>query len=99
MLAKTKTGYRIAQAGTLLRWIISAALLLAALPGVAHRGHAVWTDIVWAGESFEIVHRIHLADAIAVNRYMGGTESIEETRSLARVALYVEERFDDGDPG
>jgi hypothetical protein len=69
-------------------------LLLSALPGFAHRGHAVWTDIVWAGESFEIVHRMHLADAIVVNRYMGGTEPIEETRSLARVALYVEARFE-----
>lgn len=78
----------------LLRWIFGAALLLLALQGYAHRGHAVWTDIIWAGESFEIVHRMHLADAIVVNRYMGGTEPIEETRSLARVALYVAERFE-----
>ena len=94
----------IAHPVSLLRWIISAALLLSTVPGFAHRGHAVWTDIVWAKESFEIVHRIHLADAIVVNRYMGGTEPIEETRSLARVALYVEERFElqslatDGEP-
>ena len=63
------------------------------LPVEAHRGHAVWTDIVWSGESFEIVHRMHLADAIVVNRYMGGTQPIEELRSLALVALYVDERF------
>lgn len=36
---------------------------------------------------------MHLADAIAVNRFMRGRESIEALRSLARVALYVEERF------
>lgn len=53
----------------------------------------MWTDITWAGESFEIVHRMHLADAIVVNRYMGGTLPIEELRSLALVALYVDERF------
>ncbi|MFK8041061.1 DUF6702 family protein [Congregibacter sp.] len=76
-----------------LRWILSAVLLLCMMPAGAHRGHAVWTDIVWSGESFEIVHRMHLADAIVVNRYMGGTESIEELRSLALVALYVDERF------
>ena len=37
---------------------------------------------------------MHLADAIAVNRYMGGTLAIEEMRSLALVALYVDERFE-----
>ena len=70
-------------------------LWLLALAGAAssHRGHAVWTDITWAGDRFEIVHRMHLADAITVNRFMGGRDAIEEPRSLARVALYVEERF------
>jgi len=53
----------------------------------------VWTDITWVEGRFEIVHRMHLSDAITVNRYMGGTEAIEELRSLARVALYVDERF------
>ncbi|WOJ92815.1 DUF6702 family protein [Congregibacter variabilis] len=94
MLAKAPHLTGLAHLAVVLRWILSAALLLSTLPGYAHRGHAVWTDIVWAGESFEIVHRMHLADAIVVNRYMGGTEPIEETRSLARVALYVEERFE-----
>jgi hypothetical protein len=60
---------------------------------LAHRGHAVWTDIVWNGESFEITHRMHLADAIAAKRLMGGRDAIEAPGSLARVALYVEERF------
>ena len=82
------------------RWLVAAVALLAAI-AEGHRGHAVWTDIAWAGEGFEIVHRMHLADAIAVNRAMGGTLAIEEMASLARVALYVEERFDvlvDGKP-
>ena len=72
-----------------------ALLALVLLPGVAsaHRGHAVWTDITWAGDRFEIVHRMHLADAISVNRFMGGRDAIEAPRSLARVALYIEERF------
>lgn len=68
-------------------------LALCAAVALAHRGHAVWTDIVWNGEGFEITHRIHLADAIAANRLMGGGDAIEASRSLARVALYVEERF------
>lgn len=72
---------------------MGAALLCVVVTASAHRGHAVWTDITWAGEGFEIVHRMHLADAITINRFMGGREAIEELRSLALVALYVEERF------
>jgi hypothetical protein len=68
-------------------------LVLGAGAALAHRGHAVWTDITWAGDRFEIVHRMHLADAITANRFMGGRDAIEAPRSLARVALYVEERF------
>jgi hypothetical protein len=77
------------------RRLVPTALLLLVFSGTAcaHRGHAVWTDITWAGDRFEIVHRMHLADAISVNRFMGGREAIEAPRSLARVALYVEERF------
>lgn len=67
--------------------------LLICLPAAAHRGHAVWTDIVWAGDRFEITHRMHLADAVSINRRLGGHEGIEAPRSLARLALYAEERF------
>lgn len=76
-----------------VRCCLGLALLLAAAAVPAHRGHAVWTDVSWAGEGFEIVHRMHLADAITANRYMGGTFPIEDMRSLALVAIYVEERF------
>ena len=47
------------------------------------------------------MHRLHLSDAITVNRAMGGSVAIGELASLARVALYIEERFDvlvDGEP-
>lgn len=73
--------------------LLALAVLLAAAGAHAHRGHAVWTDIHWVGDRFELVHRMHLADAIAVNRYMGNRQAIEDMRSLAVVALYVEERF------
>ncbi|MEE4279100.1 MAG: DUF6702 family protein [Halieaceae bacterium] len=73
--------------------LLAMALLLFASAVPAHRGHAVWTDISWTGDRFEIVHRMHLADAISVNRFQGSNEAIEAPRSLARVALYVEERF------
>ncbi|MEO1081162.1 MAG: DUF6702 family protein [Pseudomonadota bacterium] len=76
-----------------LRTLLPLLLVLFAVDSPAHRGHAVWTDITWVGDRFEIVHRMHLADAIAVNRFMGGRDAIEAPRSLARVALYVEERF------
>ncbi len=76
-----------------IRALCVLGFVLAAAPGSAHRGHAVWTDITWVGDRFEIVHRMHLADAISANRFMGGREVIEAPRSLARVALYVEERF------
>lgn len=79
--------------GCALRALFTVPLLLLAVESPAHRGHAVWTDITWVGDRFEIVHRMHLADAITVNRFMGGRDAIEAPRSLARVALYVEERF------
>jgi len=78
-------------AGALL--LAALGLILSATAVLAHRGHALWTDITWADDRFEIVHRMHLADAITANRAMGGREPIELPRSLARVALYVEERF------
>jgi hypothetical protein len=74
--------------------LLAVALLFALVPwATAHRGHAVWTDIRWAGESFEIVHRLHLADAITIQRYMGVAGPIEDLRGQAAVALYVEKRF------
>lgn len=80
------------------RWLLGPVLpglvlLVSAACTHAHRGHAVWTDIHWAEDRFEIVHRMHVPDAISVNQFMGGSQPIEELRSLALVALYVEERF------
>lgn len=76
-----------------VRAFFALGFLLAMAQVSAHRGHAVWTDVTWVGDRFEIVHRMHLADAISANRFMGGRDAIEAPRSLARVALYVEERF------
>lgn len=75
------------------RFCLGAVLAAAALLAQAHRGHAVWTDITWNGEGFEIVHRLHLADAITIQRSRGDAAPIETLRSQALVALYVEERF------
>lgn len=77
----------------LSRWLLGLVLLVSAAHGTAHRGHAVWTDIHWAEDRFEITHRLHVPDAITVNRFMDGSLPIEDLRSLALVALYVEERF------
>ena len=90
MVARLSLARRSAR---VLRALFVLGLTLAAAGGQAHRGHAVWTDITWVGDRFEIVHRMHLADAITANRFMGGREAIEAPRSLARVALYIEERF------
>jgi hypothetical protein len=80
-------------AAALAMTVLLLAGALVANPAHAHRGHAVWTDISWAGDRFEIVHRMHLSDAITVSRYMGGALPIDDMRSLALVALYIEERF------
>jgi hypothetical protein len=76
-----------------LRWGLALLLCCLAAASLAHRGHAVWTDISWAEDRFEIVHRLYLPDAITINRHMGGTQPVEDLHSLARIALYVEERF------
>ena len=73
--------------------LLALILSMGALEISAHRGHAVWTDIHWASDGFEIVHRMHVADAITINRFMGGKLPIDDLQSLALVALYVEERF------
>ncbi len=75
------------------RWLLGLVLILSAAHGSAHRGHAVWTDIHWADDRFELTHRLHVPDAITVNRFMDGSLPIEDLRSLALVALYVEDRF------
>lgn len=76
-----------------LHCLLGLTLLLSPTTAVSHRGHAVWTDITWAGEGFEITHRMHLADAIAVSRHLGFGGAMEGRRSMASVALYVAERF------
>lgn len=99
--ARTRSA-RVRRAATPLRWLVlltALTLALAAQPLLAHRGHAVWTDIHWAEDRFEIVHRMHLADAITVSRFMGSEHPIEDLRSLARVALYAEQRFRIADSG
>jgi len=75
-------------AGTLLLW-----LSLTAAHSWAHRGHGVWTDIVWSQDRFEITHRLHAADAITITRRTGSHLGIDTPEGLARLALYVEERF------
>jgi len=63
------------------------------LGAYAHRGSAVWTDIVWQGNHFQITHRLHAADALRVNRFMGGGGELDTLEDLARLALYVDQRF------
>jgi len=75
------------------RFCLGAVIAVTAILAQAHRGHAVWTDITWNGKGFEIVHRLHLADAITIQRSMGDAGPIESLRSQALVALYVEDRF------
>lgn len=59
----------------------------------AHRGSAVWTDIVWQDDHFQITHRLHAADALLANRAMGGNGELDTLEQLARLALYVEAHF------
>ena len=49
--------------------------------------------MTWAGDRFEIVHRMHLSDAINVLRRLEKDTAIDSLRGRARLALYVEENF------
>ena len=73
--------------------IIFTGLVLLISVASAHRGHGVWTDIVWTDNHFEITHRFHAADGIAANRLVGGSGALSNAEDLARLALYVEQRF------
>lgn len=68
-------------------------LLMGAGTAIAHRGHGAWTNVTWAEDRFEIVHRIHLADAIELLRGMAPDAVIDSIEGQARLALYVESRF------
>lgn len=59
----------------------------------AHRGHGAWTDVTWAGDRFEITHRMHLADAIELLRGIAPDTVVDSIEGQARLALYVESRF------
>lgn len=67
--------------------------LLMALNASAHRGHGMWTEVAWAGNGFEIIHRIHLSDALRVLETMETQASVESMEGLALLALYVEANF------
>jgi len=73
--------------------ILLTGLMLLISVASAHRGHGVWTDIVWSGNHFEITHRFHAADGLAANRFVGGSGALTNAEDLARLALYVEQRF------
>lgn len=72
-------------------------LLLALLPAAAHRapGSLSTIDFNAATGMLEIVHRLHLHDAeIGVAAVLDDPQlSLSQLESRARVALYVEERF------
>lgn len=93
MTASIYRGQRERRLPRAVRVFLGAMLVMNAVLAGAHRGHAVWTDIRWNGAGFEIVHRLHLADAITIQRHLGDSGRIETLRSQALVALYVEERF------
>lgn len=76
-----------------LVWLPLALLLCWLPPAHAHRGSAVWTEIIWRDNHFQITHRLHTADALHINRYMGGSGELNALEDLARLALYVDLRF------
>jgi len=71
----------------------SLLLLTISMAVVAHRGSGVWTDMVWVDDHFDITHRLHAADGLTINRFMGGTGRLDNLKELAFVALYVDQRF------
>lgn len=65
----------------------------------AHRGHGAWSEVTRVDQGFEIVHRMHLADAIELLRGMAPGVKVESIEGQARLALYVEARFQIIDAG
>lgn len=74
-------------------WLFVASLCWWQHGALAHRGSAVWTDIVWQDKHFQITHRLHAADALLASRAMGGRGELDTLEELARVTLYVETHF------
>ncbi len=74
-------------------WLGLLVGLMIAMDVSAHRGHGMWTEVAWAGNGFEITHRIHLSDALRVLENMEAEASIESMEGLALLALYVEANF------
>jgi hypothetical protein len=75
------------------RTILMAGILLSQAV-FAHRDSTVFSDIMWSGDRFEIVHEMHLADALRVADFLKLGGEIDQLRNLASMALYVEHHFD-----
>ena len=88
------TGVRLAYpAVQLLGWAVAVLFLLSVPVTEAHREHGVWTELVWSEDRFEITHHMHLQDAERVLERLGVDMSLDSPEGLARLALYVEDRF------
>jgi len=72
---------------------LAALLLLWAQAGKAHREHGVWTELIWSEDRFEITHHMHLQDAHSVLAGLDADTGLDSPEGLARLALYVEDRF------
>jgi hypothetical protein len=88
------------------RLFVALALLSALHPALAHRVPGTSSTVDWNPRSglTEITHRLHVHDALTgVERfYEGGPLSVTDPKHQARIALYVEDRFEiefaDGTP-
>jgi hypothetical protein len=61
---------------------------------LAHRDSTSFSDIIWSGDRFEIIHEMHLVDALRVADFLKLDGEIDKLRNLASIALYVEHHFD-----
>lgn len=78
-----------------VRWLTALCVgaLLFSATAAAHRGHGAWSDVTWVTDRFEIIHRMHLADAIELLNGIAPDVVIDSIEGQARLALYVEARF------
>ena len=79
-----------------MRWGLSALLCLFATVGNAHTLRHTTTELTWRpdAQAIEVVHQIHLDDAMYLLSGLGDPRGVLDVATQARLMLYVERNVD-----